>query len=449
MTKIDKLSVFFRKTLWRMDMTTLPLWKASIFNAIKIVLAVGRDIIEGQLNFRAMSLVYTTLLSLVPLLAVSFSVLKGFGVHNQIEPALLNLLAPLGDKGVEITNKIIEFVDNIKVGVMGAVGLGLLFYTVVALMQKIESAFNYTWHVHKNRPFSQRFSTYLSVVIVGPVLVFSALGITATVMSHSVVQQISEIQPLGELIKIASRLVPYILIILAFTFVYSFIPNTRVKIKPALIGAFVAGILWQSTHWGFATFVVSSTKYTAIYSAFATLILFMIWLYLVWLILLIGSSIAFYCQNPTFLTIDRHKLHLSARMREQLGLRIMQLIGKNYYDRKHRWSAAALAEKLNIPMDLVSQVLDALENHGLLTQSCDDEPVYLPAIPLDSTLVIEVLEAVRSAGEEGHLLSPKRLPEQPVINDILEKVESCKKSIFADYTLKDLAMEKQHTAKPQ
>jgi len=108
--------------------------------------------VDGQLNFRAMSLVYTTLLSLVPLLAVSFSVLKGFGVHNQIEPALLNLLAPLGDKGLEITDKIIEFVDNIKVGVMGAVGLGLLFYTVVALMQKIESAFNYTWHVQKKPP---------------------------------------------------------------------------------------------------------------------------------------------------------------------------------------------------------------------------------------------------------------------------------------------------------
>ncbi|MCF6234891.1 MAG: YihY family inner membrane protein [Gammaproteobacteria bacterium] len=437
--KIKQFFLFFQKTLWRLDLTQLPKWKAVLFNALRIVLAVGRDVVDGQLNFRAMSLVYTTLLSLVPLLAVSFSVLKGFGVHNQIEPALLNLLAPLGDKGLEITDKIIEFVDNIKVGVMGAVGLGLLFYTVVALMQKIESAFNYTWHVQKNRPFSQRFSTYLSVVIVGPVLVFSALGITATVMSHSVVQQMAEIQPLGDLIRISTRLVPYLLIILAFTFVYSFIPNTKVKIKPALIGAFVAGILWQSTHWAFATFVVSSTQYTAIYSAFATLILFMIWLYLVWLILLVGSSIAFYCQNPTFLTIERQKLHLSARMKEQLALRIMYLIGKKYYANQQGWSATHLAEKLNMPMDRISQVLDALEENGLLTQNCDDEPIYLPSQPLDTTLVLDALKAVRSAGE-GHLLSPKRLPEQPAISALLEQVESCRNSTFENYTLKDLAL---------
>ena len=111
-----------------------------------------------MLTLQAMSLVYTTLLSLVPLIAVSFSVLKGFGVHNQVEPMLSSVLAPLGDKGAEITSKIIEFVENTKAGVLGSLGLVLLFYTVVSLIQKIERSFNFTWRISKPRPFAQRFS---------------------------------------------------------------------------------------------------------------------------------------------------------------------------------------------------------------------------------------------------------------------------------------------------
>jgi len=146
------------------------------------VLILVRDLVDGQLTLRAMSLVYTTLLSIVPLLALSFSVLKAFGVHNQIQPMLLRFLEPLGENGAEIAHNIIEFIQRMNVGVLGAVGLVLLLYTAISLMQKIEESLNYIWHVHRPRPLADRFSRYLSVLLVGPILVFSALGITATVM---------------------------------------------------------------------------------------------------------------------------------------------------------------------------------------------------------------------------------------------------------------------------
>ncbi len=149
--------------IWDVDPAALPAWAGGPMRLVHILYAVVRDLGDGMLRLRAMSLVYTTLLSLVPLLAISFSVLKGFGVHNQIEPMLLNFLAPLGEKGVEITEYIITFVERIKVGVLGAVGLGLLVYTVVSLMQKIERSFNDTWHVTRHRSLAQRFSGYLSV----------------------------------------------------------------------------------------------------------------------------------------------------------------------------------------------------------------------------------------------------------------------------------------------
>ncbi len=281
------------RALWGKDTESLPRWKAWPIVVLRVVFAVARDVLAGNLTLHAMSLVYTTLLSFVPLLALSFSVLKGFGVHNQVEPILLRLLEPLGEKGQEIAALVIGFVDNIKVGVLGAVGLALLFYTVVSLMQKIESAFNDTWRISETRPLARRFSDYLSVLLIGPVLIFSAVGITASLTSNALFESLTAVEPLGTLIEIAGGLTPFLLVGGAFTFIYIFMPNTRVRLRSALLGGFVAGILWVTAGWGFATFVANSGNYAAIYSAFATLILFLIWLYLNWLILLVGSSICF------------------------------------------------------------------------------------------------------------------------------------------------------------
>ena len=154
------LELVINRAIWDVDLAALPRWRAWVTRALRIVHAVANDVTEGQLGLRAMSLVYTTLLSLVPLLAVSFSVLKGFGVHNQMEPVLASFLAPLGERGVEITSNVIGFVENMQVGVLGAMGLGLLLYTVISLVQKIESAFNYAWHTAQTRTLGQRFANY-------------------------------------------------------------------------------------------------------------------------------------------------------------------------------------------------------------------------------------------------------------------------------------------------
>jgi membrane protein len=297
--------------LWRDDLRQLHGWRRVLVIAVRLVVVTIRQLLNGELNLRAMSLVYTTLLSVVPLLAVSFSVLKGFGVHNQIEPLLLNFLAPLGSRGVELTNNIITFVENIKVGVLGSVGLVFLLYTVVSLIQKIESAFNSVWQVGQMRGLVQRISNYLSVILIGPVLVFAALGLTATAMSHSVVQQLLSVEHLGDALLTLSKLAPYMLII------------------AALIGGVVAGVLWQSSGWAFAAFIASSSKYAAIYSGFAIVIMLLIWLYVNWLVLLLGAQVAFYLQYPQYLTRHPVALRPSNRLRERLALQLMFLVADN------------------------------------------------------------------------------------------------------------------------
>ena len=430
------------RAVWDVDPRGLPRWRAVLTRAARMVYAVGRDLTTGQLTLQAMSLVYTTLLSLVPLLAVSFSVLKGFGVHNQMEPILLNLLQPLGQKGVEITERVIGFVENVRVGVLGSLGLALLLFTVVSLIQKVERAFNHTWRVRTLRPLTQRFSDYLSVILIGPVLVFSALGATASITGTPLVQQLSAIEPFGTLIETLAKLVPYLLIIAAFTFVYTFVPNTRVRLGSALLGAAVAGVLWQTVGWGFAFFVVSSTKYQAIYSSFAILILFMIWLYLAWLILLVGASIAFYHQHPEYLISRRQDMRMSNRLKERVALLAMHYIGERHYRGERPWTMDALARRMGVPTEVVETVLLALEERRVLLRTDDDEIAYVPARALETLRVSHFLRIVRTAEEDAYL-NLERLSTDPAVESLLRDVEGAVDAALEDRTLRELVRDAQ------
>ena len=425
--------------VWDTDSTAMPKSQRVLVQALRITHCTLRDFLDGMLTLQAMSLVYTTLLSLVPLIAVSFSVLKGFGVHNQVEPMLFNLLAPLGDKGVEITQRIIEFVENTRAGILGSLGLALLFYTVVSLIQKIERSFNYTWRVTEHRPFAQRFSDYLSVVLLGPLLIFTALGITASVMHSPVMQQLMSYETIGWLVKFITRLVPYMLVIAAFTLVYIFVPNTRVKVKAAFSGAVVAGILWETIGWAFASFIVTSAKYTAIYSAFATLIFFMIWLYLCWMILLIGASIAFYVQHPEYRTLQDRHFDLSIRMKEKIALLAMAAVSGNYYSDKDPINDQEVARLIRVTPEMLQPILDYLIKHKMLVRTEEPKSGLVPAHPPETVKAIEVLDIIRSA-EEHTNISFDALPKHMVLENCYSNLDTALQRGFGEVSLKDLAI---------
>ena len=394
---IHKWQQRFQDVLWNSSTEALPKSKASLIRAGRILYRVIYDVAQGQLTLRAMSLVYTTLLSIVPLLALSFSVLKAFGVHNQLEPMLMNFLAPLGEEGEKLVAQIVHFVENMSVGVLGSLGLLLLVYTVISLIQKIESSFNFIWRVVNLRSLAQRISGYLSVVMVGPMLVVTALGITATVASTAMVRELITIEPLGTLYYGLSKVIPYLLVIGAFTATYMIIPNTTVKFRSAMIGGLFAGVLWESVGWGFASFIVGSAKYEAVYSGFAIVILLLVWLYLNWLVLLLGASIAFYHQNPAYQTMRGERTRLSTRGREALALEILRLVGEAYQRGTPHWTPEGLAEQLRLPMESINLVVERLLAAGLLICTGDNIPYYVPGRDLGTISIKETLNAI--AGE--------------------------------------------------
>jgi len=437
---LQELERSWRQQVWEGRVSTMPHPRRELILALRIGHLLLRDLSEGQLTLRAMGLVYTTLLAMVPLLAVSFSVLKGFGVHNQIEPTLLSLLEPLGEKGVEITARIIGFVDNTRVGVLGSVGLALLLYTTVSLLQKIERAFNYTWRVGEHRPFAQRFTQYVTIIMVGPVLVFSAIGLTGTLSSHTVVQYLMQFKVVGTMFELVGRMVPYALIALAFTFLYVLVPNTKVKFGSALIGGVVGGILWQSAGWAVAAFVVNSANYTAIYSAFATLIVFMIWLYLNWLILLIGASVAFYFQNPEYRTLEPQAVRFSPRMREKVGLLIMYLVGESYYRKGRAISMDELAGRVEVAGEECRALVALLTARGLLLKVAGDSERYVPGRSVDTLPLAEITHVVRTAGETQNL-NPDALQSAAAVDTVFGDIETAIDGTLGTLTLSDLVRE--------
>jgi membrane protein len=440
---VKKIDQFFLQDLWNIDLKKRNRLTGILINLLRLLYLTFREFIKGELNLRAMSLVYTTILSIVPLLAVSFSVLKAFGIHNQIEPVLQNFLSPLGPKGAELTERIIGFVENIKVGILGSAGLGLLIYTVISLIKKIEDTFNHIWRVKHTRSFARRFSDYMSVLLIGPVLVFSAMGITASVMSTSLMKTITSVQPLGIIITYTGKLLPYVLICAAFTFIYIFVPNTKVNFRSALVGGIFGGVLWESTGWAFASFVVSSTKYAAIYSGFAIMILFLIWLYLSWLILLVGASVSFYHQYPQLLSIKPEAMLLSNRLKERLALTVMFLIGVHHYKGSSPWNINTLVEYLQIPVEPVYDIVELLKKKDFIIETNDEPPGYVLSKDMDTIKLNGVIKAVRTSEEEVFNVE-KRLPRVSGVDEIINKIEGAIEETLKDLSLRDVILKYQN-----
>ncbi len=393
-----------------------------LIRTLQIFVAMVRDATDGQLSLRAMSLVYTTLITLVPLLALSFSVLKGFEVHKEIETSLLLMLQALGEeKAKEVTAYIIGFVDNIKVGVLGAVGLALLIYAVISLMQKIESAFNYIWRVGENRSLAKRFSDYLSVLLVGPLLIFLSAGITTTIRHSDFITSIEETFALTVIYEFISWLIPWIVMAAGFSFIYMFMPNTKVKMKAALAGGLFAALVWKLMGWIFSVFIANSASYVAIYAAFATLIILMIWLYLSWLVILMGANISFYAQNPRFVKISRGELEISPRMQKSIALGVISIIGNAFYKEEQQKTAEEISVQLNMPILAVQKIISILEESSIITSNRQDPPTYFPAKPFDTTHISDVLKEIDNHGEDEQI-NPENISLPDKISELINEL---------------------------
>ncbi|BCS54882.1 hypothetical protein GSbR_40000 [Geobacter sp. SVR] len=389
---------------------------------------------DRELSLQATGLVYTTLLSLIPLLAVSFSMLKAFGAHAMLEDFLIGFLAPLGPEGKNLAMQITQFVDNLNLGVLGSIGFALLLYKAIALMYELEGTLNYIWAARNTKGPGRRLGDYLIILLVGPVLVLTATGITVSFMSTTFIVWLQQFEPFSTAIVLAGELLPYAMAIAAFTFVYELLPNRKVHFLSALAGGAFAGVLWELAGLAFATFTVTSAQYPAIYSGFAFSILFLIWLQLSWLILLAGARLSFHHQYPGP-PHDRNRT-FATRENEKIALLIMFLATRNFKLRQPL-TLKDIVEHLGLPPATAQPVLSRLVHQRLLVEGSAHPPTYVPAVDPDSLTLQEILDAVGN----GRRAADGKIPE---VDAILSRLDDCLSASLGTMTISDLAADPDH-----
>jgi membrane protein len=409
---------------------------ARCFRVLRYPYSLLRDLSRGQINLYAMGLVYATLLSLVPLIAFAFAVLKAFDAHRDLQPIILEFFKPMGGGAEEFTHKVMEVADGLSTGLLGSLGLALLLWTLLGTIKKVEDGFNFLWHVEQARSFARRVTEYVALLIVGPIVVvsFLALSHNALVTAQA---GIGRYMPFFErLVAIGEKVSPYFMVGAIFTAVYMFVPNTKVKWKPALIGGLTAGILWAAVGQIFTALVVYSSRLTVVYAGFAIIAAALLWTYFGWLILLIGARLSFYVQNPNYLRMGLTELRMSAVQREQLTLKVMYLIGRSYHDGKTRWSVDSLAHELSMPGIAISRIVHALEGALMLTLT-DDEKL-LPARDLGKISIQEIVDIARNekAGQVGW-----RNLRIPAVDSISKTMDDAWRKSCGEMTLRDLVEE--------
>jgi len=429
----QKILKFFRYDLWELEFAEINKIKKFVVYLLKGIYVVFNGFVKDQCLLRASALTYTTTLSIVPLLAVAFAISKGFGFQNT--EYIRSLLYKISAGKTEIVNKIIEYINNTNVTALGAIGVGTLLFTVISLLSNIEKAFNTIWGVKKARAFGRKFTDYLSVTIVYPFLIIVAISSTATLQSATIVQKILSISVISHIYIIILKLAPYIMVWLALTFIYYFMPNTRVKFLSALIGGIIGGTLWQLAQWVYLHFQIGVAKYNAIYGSFSQIPLFLIWLYISWVIVLLGSEISFAVQNIKTYRKEAESLNISLADKEKFAIRIMMLLAKNFDSSEKLLTNENISEKLNIPIKLVNEILSVLEKTSLVIEIKKNEHThYVPGRPLEKISVYDIIKSLKNYGEMKFKMGTDK--EYVYINKLSQKIEDSTAKLLKNLTLK-------------
>lgn len=394
--------------------------------------AILRDLLGGELTLRATGLVYATLLAMIPLIALSFGILKAVGAHRELEPFLLEFFRPVGEAGVQITHRLMLFAENVSGSLVGIVGFALLLWTLVGTVKRVEDSLNFVWRVQNARSIARRVVEYAALLIVGPIAVAIVIGFSKLAFD-SASHAAQDIGFGAHAVRPLISLAPYALVTGLFTAVYLVVPNTRVRLLPALGGALAAGVSWAAIGKAFTALVLSTSRLTLVYAGFAVVIAVFVWTYLGWLILLAGAQLAFYLQNPQNLRLGHQVLRLSGAEQERLALDIMARVAQRHHAGEAPGTIDSLSRWLSLPGSTIGDMAEHLERTGLLAIA--DDGRLFPARDITSIHVRQIIESVRSRSSGHH---PHPRASLPGVQHLQQKLDEAWRAACGEQTLMDL-----------
>lgn len=426
---------FFTYDIWRISSIDGSVKRVGLYNLLKSFILAVRNIRGAQLNIRAGALTYSTLLSIVPMLAVLFAIARGFGFQNIVQSELFRYFSgqeALLQKAMSFIDQSIEYA---KGGVFLGVGIVLLLYTVFSLLSKIENNFNDIWQIKRGRPYIRQFTDYLALIVITPVFLilnagFSLLLSTAAGQEHILSWAIAPV----------ASAIPYLVTTMLFVVLYMYLPNTKVKFGSALFAGLFTGIVFQLFQALYIGGQIWISKYNAIYGSFAALPLLLLWLQLSWFICLFGAELAFAHQNVSKFDFEQETKNISRRYRDFILLAVTHIIIRRFAEGKPPYTADQISEQYRIPTQLTSDTLDMLLRIGVLaeTPAEDDKvvPAYIPATDIGRMTVSFLFERVDIYGSENFRIDIKNdfAPEWRTILTMRETVYHKEDSVL----IKDL-----------
>jgi membrane protein len=410
---------------------------ARVLRVLRYPYAVIRDLAYGEITLRAMGLVYTTLLVFIPLVALTFYILNFFGIRRELMPFLEEFFSPLGTQGAtELTHSVTQFADSVSshLNLVGSAGFALLIWTLIGTIKKVEDSFNFLWRVDQARSFPRRVVEYFTLLVIGPLLLVTFVGLSHAALDSPSVQEVVRLPLLQRLAGTGIKLAPYAMVTAVFTILYMFVPNTHVQWRPALIGALVGGVLWAAVGKMFTAFVVYSTRLTVVYAGFAFIVAALVWTYSGWLILLAGAQLSFYIQHPSYLRLGLKEVRLSSEEREELALQLMYLIGQSHVAGGRLWKLDELSSELGVDGIAMARMAQTLELAGLVLTTADGKLV--PARDISQIRVLDVLDAARSA-HGGQVRYAVIAP----VDVLLARIDEARRHGCSELSMRDLLAE--------
>ncbi|HUS86827.1 MAG TPA: YihY/virulence factor BrkB family protein [Bacteroidales bacterium] len=396
---------YLTEDIWHIPLGELPRRKTFLIKEIRILVLAFRGFRLDKIQLRASALTYNTLLSIVPVVAIAFGIAKGFGFEKKLEAEIMSAFQGQQEVMDTVLRLARNFLSETSGGFIAVIGLGILLWSVMQVLDHIEKSFNHIWQINKSRPWVRKFTDYISIMIFAPLLliVSGSLTVYITTRVSTISDEVVLISTLKPALMFLLKLVPYFVIWIVFTLLYMVMPNTRVKFRSALVAGIIAGTMFQVTQFLYINFQIGVSKYNALYGSFAAFPLFIIWMQISWLVVLLGAELSFANQNVDKYEFEYQALKISHSQRRVLILMILNIIVKRFKVGDPPVSAGELSKLIQIPVRIGREILYELGTAGLVTEINVDQPrerLYQPSMDISNYKVSNILTKLDDTGSD-------------------------------------------------
>lgn len=399
--KINHLKQFFTRDIWRISEEEVTPLRRKVYSCLKVIILSAQQFFNDRISVRASALTYSTLLSIIPILAILFAVAKGFGFDSVIEDEFRSNLN--GQQADLFITWIHSYLQHTKSGVFIGFGLVMLFWSIYFLTDDIEKSFNAIWQVKRPRTVFRKFTDYFSIILLLPLLIVFSSGLTIFMSTY--VKQMETFEVLAPILQFLVQLIPYALTWAMFICLFIFIPNTKVKFRHAWLPGILAGSAFQAWQFFYINSQIWVSNYNAIYGSFAAIPLFLLWTQISWTICLVGAEISFVSQNLESFYYGKETANISRRYHDFFCTLILSNICKRFENGNVPLTAEHISNELQIPIRLTRKILYELQDVGLVYEALDDkhstDTVYLPGVDTSKLTLGVLLNRLDSLGSES------------------------------------------------